>query len=165
MCIHTSLSLRQAFGGHLSFYPIGRIDHTYCNIICHFVTSGLKHKANVLLRIEEAQYELRSQISKLESISFKMQEKDQLIFKRVVQALRSHETQYVKALSGELSEVRKMNKMISSARLALEQVELRLNTINELGDVVVVTLSPMSVMKGIQGGLSCMVPEADHSFG
>ena len=34
----------------------------------------------------------------------------------------------------------------------------------ELGDVVV-TLSPaMSVIKGIQGGLSSMMPEADQSF-
>jgi division protein CdvB (Snf7/Vps24/ESCRT-III family) len=126
---------------------------------------GIKPHAPLKLRMEEAQHELRLQISKLESISFKMQEKDQLIFKRVVQALRNHETQYVKALSGELSQVRKMNKMVSSARLALEQGELRLNTINELGDVVVVTLSPMSVIKGVQGGLSCMVPGADHSFG
>jgi division protein CdvB (Snf7/Vps24/ESCRT-III family) len=35
----------------------------------------------------------------------------------------------------------------------------------ELGDVVV-TLSPaMSVIKGIQGGLSSMMPEADQSLG
>jgi division protein CdvB (Snf7/Vps24/ESCRT-III family) len=49
--------------------------------------------------------------------------------------------------------------------LALEQIQLRLNTITELGDVVI-TLSPaMSVIKGIQGGLSSMMPEADQSFG
>jgi division protein CdvB (Snf7/Vps24/ESCRT-III family) len=48
--------------------------------------------------------------------------------------------------------------------LALEQIQLRLNTITELGDVVV-TLSPaMSVIKGIQSGLSSMMPEADHSL-
>ena len=35
----------------------------------------------------------------------------------------------------------------------------------ELGDVVV-TLSPaMSVIKGLQSGLSGMMPEADQSFG
>jgi division protein CdvB (Snf7/Vps24/ESCRT-III family) len=94
-----------------------------------------------------------------------MQEKDQVIFKRVVHSLQNHETQYAKILSSELSQVRKMNKMVSSARLALEQIQLRLNTITELGDVVV-TLSPaMSVIKGIQGGLSSMMPEADQSFG
>jgi division protein CdvB (Snf7/Vps24/ESCRT-III family) len=94
-----------------------------------------------------------------------MDEKDHLIFKRVVHAMQNHDSQYAKILSNELSQIRKMNKMISSAKLALEQIQLRLNTITELGDVVI-TLSPaMSVIKGIQGGLSSMMPEADQSFG
>jgi division protein CdvB (Snf7/Vps24/ESCRT-III family) len=129
------------------------------------IIEGIKPHVPLKPRIEEAQHKLQLQISKLDRISSKMQEKDKVIFKRVVQALQNHETQYAKVLSGELSQVRKMNKMVSSTRLALEQVELRLNTITELGDVVV-TLSPaMSVIKGIQGGLSSIMPEADQSFG
>ena len=92
-------------------------------------------------RIEEAQKRLHSQISKLESMSMKMEEKDQVIFKRVISAMQSHDSQYAKILSNELSQIRKMNKMITSAKLALEQIQLRLNTITELGDVIV-TLSP-----------------------
>jgi division protein CdvB (Snf7/Vps24/ESCRT-III family) len=126
---------------------------------------GIKPQAPLKPRIEEAQKKLQMQISKLESISSKMDEKDHLIFKRVVHAMQNHDSQYAKILSNELSQIRKMNKMISSAKLALEQIELRLNTITELGDVVI-TLSPaMSVIKGIQGGLSSMMPEADQSFG
>jgi division protein CdvB (Snf7/Vps24/ESCRT-III family) len=94
-----------------------------------------------------------------------MHEKDHLIFKRIVYAMQNHDSQYAKVLSNELSQIRKMNKMVNSAKLAMEQIQLRLNTITELGDVVV-TLSPaMSVIKGIQGGLSSMMPEADQSFG
>jgi division protein CdvB (Snf7/Vps24/ESCRT-III family) len=116
-------------------------------------------------RIEEAQKRLHSQISKLESMSMKMEEKDQVIFKRVISAMQSHDSQYAKLLSNELSQIRKMNKMITSAKLALEQIQLRLNTITELGDVIV-TLSPaMSVIKNIQGGLTSMMPEAGQSFG
>jgi division protein CdvB (Snf7/Vps24/ESCRT-III family) len=94
-----------------------------------------------------------------------MNEKDKLIFDRVIQAVQNHDGQYAKLLSSELSQVRKMNTMVDSAKLALEQIQLRLNTMTELGDVVV-TLSPaMSVIKGIQGGLSSMMPEADQSMG
>jgi division protein CdvB (Snf7/Vps24/ESCRT-III family) len=83
----------------------------------------------------------------------------------VVLAMQSHDASHAKVLSGELSQIRKMNKMVTSAKLALEQIQLRLNTITELGDVVV-TLSPaMSVIKGLQGGLAGMMPEADQSFG
>src|ERR1043165_4460892 len=116
-------------------------------------------------RIEEAQNKLQMQVSKLEKISNKLEEKDKLIFNRVVQSLQNHDSYYAKILSNELSQVRKMSKMVNSAKLAFEQIQLRLNTITELGDVVV-TLSPaMSVIKGIQGGLSSMMPEADQSFG
>lgn len=116
-------------------------------------------------RIEEAQKKLQIQISKLDSISFKLQEKDKVIFNRIVNAMQNHDSHYGKLLSGELSQIRKTNKMVNSAKLAFEQIQLRLNTMTELGDVVV-TLSPaMSVIKGIQGGLKTMLPEADQSFG
>jgi division protein CdvB (Snf7/Vps24/ESCRT-III family) len=116
-------------------------------------------------RIEEAQRKLQIQISKLDTISNKMQEKDKVIFNRIVNAMQNHDSHYAKVLSGELSQIRRTNKMVNSAKLAFEQIQLRLNTMTELGDVVV-TLSPaMSVIKGIQSGLKTMLPEADQSFG
>ena len=75
------------------------------------------------------------QLSKLEKISAKLREKDQVIFKRVVHSLQNHDSHYAKLLSGELSQVRKMNKMVDSAKLALEQIQLRLHTVTEFGDV------------------------------
>ncbi len=116
-------------------------------------------------KIEDAQKKLQLQISKLDGISTKMNEKDHLIFKRIVYAMQNHDSQYAKVLSNELSQIRKMNKMVCSAKLAMEQIQLRLNTITELGDVVVTLTPAMSVIKGIQGGLSSMMPEADQSFG
>ena len=68
-------------------------------------------------RIEDAQKKLHSQIAKLENMSMKMEEKDQMIFKRVISAMQSHDSQYAKILSNELSQIRKMNKMITSAKL------------------------------------------------
>ena len=128
------------------------------------ILENIKPQPPLKPRIEEAQKKLQFQITKLDNISIKMDSKDQLIFKRVVQAVQNHEIQYAKVLSAELAQIRKMSKMVNSAKLALEQIHLRLNTITELGDVVV-TLSPaMSVIKGIQNGLTLMMPEADHSL-
>jgi division protein CdvB (Snf7/Vps24/ESCRT-III family) len=116
-------------------------------------------------RIEEAQRKLQIQIAKLEGMSSKMEQKDKMIFSRIVNAMQNHDSHYGKLLSGELSQIRKMIKMIDSAKAAFEQIQLRLNTMTELGDVVV-TLSPaMNAIKGIQGGLSSMMPQADQSFG
>ena len=116
-------------------------------------------------RIEEAQKKLQMQIAKLEGMSSKMQEKDKVIFSRIVKAMQNHDNHYGKLLSGELSQIRKMIKMIDSAKTAFEQIQLRLNTMTEMGDVVF-TLGPaVNAIKGIQGGLSSMMPQADQSFG
>ena len=86
-------------------------------------------------------------------------------FGQIVKAMQNHDSHYGKLLSGELSQIRKTIKMIDSAKAAFEQLQLRLNTMTELGDVVV-TLNPaMNAIKGIQGGLSSMIPQADQSFG
>ncbi|MDE1873391.1 MAG: hypothetical protein KGH99_07955, partial [Thaumarchaeota archaeon] len=100
-------------------------------------------------KIDEAQKRLQLQIIKLDSISRKLKEKDDYIFKKVVDAVRNHNKQYSNAYATELHEIRKMNNMVTSAKLAMEQIQIRLNTLSELGDVVV-TLSPcMSVIKGL----------------
>jgi division protein CdvB (Snf7/Vps24/ESCRT-III family) len=131
----------------------------------HKLLEGIKPQTPLKPRIEEAHKKLQMQIARLDGISARMQEKDKIIFKRIVLAMQSHDSSHARVLSGELSQIRKMNKMVTSAKLALEQIQLRLNTITELGDVVV-TLSPaMSVIKGLQSGLAGMMPEADQSFG
>ena len=54
--------------------------------------------------------------------------------------------------------------MVSGAKLSMEQVKLRLDTVSELGDVVV-TLSPcMSIIKGLSPSLSGIMPEASASM-
>ena len=54
--------------------------------------------------------------------------------------------------------------MITSAKLSMEQIQIRLNTISELGDVVV-TLSPcMSLIKGLSTSLDGMMPTVTESM-
>ncbi len=116
-------------------------------------------------RIEQAQRKLQLQVSRLEAITNKLKEKDQALFKKIVGAIQQHDTQYSSVLSNELAQIRKMGKMVSHAKLALEQIQIRLSTITELGDVVV-TLSPaMAVVKNIRAGLTGMMPEVDNEMG
>ena len=53
-----------------------------------------------------------------------------------------------------------MGKMVTQAKLAFEQIELRINTIQDLGDVAS-TLSPaLGIVRGIAPGISNLLPEA-----
>ena len=128
------------------------------------VIDKVKPDAPLKPKIEEAQKRLQLQISKLDGISRKLKEKDDYIFRKVVDAVRSHNKAYSNAYATELHEIRKMNNMVTGAKLAMEQIQIRLNTISELGDVVV-TLSPcMSIIKGLGTGLSGLMPEASSSM-
>ena len=115
-------------------------------------------------KIDEAQKKLQFQVAKLDSIASKLKEKDEFIFKKVIEAVRQQNKSYSQAYATELHEIRKMTSMVVNAKLAMEQIQLRLNTISELGDVVV-TLSPcMSIIKGLGSGLSGLMPEANSSM-
>ncbi len=115
-------------------------------------------------KIEFAQRKLQSQISKLEGINIKLQAKHDVIFEKIVNAQKSHNNGYAKAYAVELTQLRKMKNMVSGAKLSMEQVQLRLGTVSELGDVVV-TLSPaMSLIRGLSSSLSGIMPEANASM-
>jgi division protein CdvB (Snf7/Vps24/ESCRT-III family) len=67
----------------------------------------------------------------------------------------------VKVLSNELAEIRKVSRMLGNARMSLEQVQLRLTTIHDLGDAMVAIGPAMSTMKGLKSSLGRFMPEAD----
>src|ERR687892_95595 len=140
-------------------------DHTSKEGIRDKLREAAQSQTPLKLRIEEAQRKLQIQIAKLEGMSSKMQEKDKVIFGRIVAAMQNHDSHYSKLLSGELSQIRKMIKMIDSAKMAFEQIQLRLNTMTGMGDIVFTIGPAVNAIKGIQGGLSSMMPQADQSFG
>lgn len=125
------------------------------------VLDRVKPDAPVKNKIDEAQKKLQFQIVKLESIHEKLQKKHDFVFNKIVDAQRSNNHPYAKAYAIELNQIRKMRDMIGGAKLAMEQIQIRLNTVSELGDVVV-TLSPaMSIIKGLGASLGGLMPEAN----
>ena len=115
-------------------------------------------------KIENAQQKLELQIMKLGSICTKLQKKHDHIFEKIVNAQKSNNHAYAKAYAIELQEIRKMNNMVSNAKLSMEQINIRLNTVSQLGDVIV-TLSPcMSVIKGLGVSLGGIMPQANSSM-
>ncbi len=128
------------------------------------VLDKVKPDAPLKNKIDLAQNKLNLQITKLDSIHSKLQKKHDIVFSKIVEAQKTNNSAYAKAYAIELQEIRKMNNMVGGAKLAMEQIQLRLNTVSELGDVVV-TLSPcMSVIKGLSTSLGGLMPEANASM-
>jgi len=128
------------------------------------VLSRVKPEAPLKNKIDFAQKKLQFQISKLEGINEKLQKKHDMIFEKIVNAQRNNKNGYAQAYAGELAQVRKMRNMVSGAKLSMEQIKLRLDTVSELGDVVV-TLSPcMSIIRGLAPSLKGIMPDANASM-
>lgn len=115
-------------------------------------------------RIQTAVNKLQVQISKMDSMLGKLHERDAQLFQRIVTAMQQHNTTTSRVLSNELAEIRKVTKMLGNARMALEQVQLRLTTIHDLGDAMVAIGPAMSTMKGLKSSLGRFMPEADSEL-
>ena len=124
----------------------------------------VKPDAPLKNRLDTAQKKLQLQITKLAEIDTKLQQKNNAIFEKIVNSKKANNETYAKVYANELAEIRKHQKMISNAKLKMEQIQIRLNTVSELGDVVV-TLSPcMSVIKGLSTELGGMMPTVSDSM-
>jgi division protein CdvB (Snf7/Vps24/ESCRT-III family) len=124
----------------------------------------IKAKGPLKPRIQMAVQRLQKQIAKLDSMLSKLQERDQKIFQRIVTATQQHDTQTSKVLSNELTEIRKVSKILGNARMALERIELRLTTAHDLGDTVVTIMPTIGLMKNLKSSLVKFMPGADQEI-
>lgn len=116
-------------------------------------------------RLDFAVRRIELQIQKLDQATERFSQRDKAIFARIVDAYTKHDTARANVFANELAEIRKMERLIMNARLALEQIVLRLRTVSELGDVVS-TLGPaVGVLRSVRAGLASVFPEAENELG
>jgi division protein CdvB (Snf7/Vps24/ESCRT-III family) len=116
-------------------------------------------------KLEEASRQIQIQVSKLNGAITRLKDKDATIFQGVISSIQKHDTQHANMLANELTEIRKMSRLVTQAKLAFEQIELRINTIKELGDVATMLSPAMGIIKSVAPALSSVVPEAQSEIG
>jgi division protein CdvB (Snf7/Vps24/ESCRT-III family) len=135
--------------------------------------SGISERLNNVIkpqgalkpRIETAIKKLQTQISKLDNMLSSLSSRDEKIFHRIVAATQQHDTHTANTLSKELAEVRKVRRVLGNARMAIEQIELRLTTFHDLGDTVVTVMPTIGLMKNMKSSLAKFMPGADQELG
>ena len=116
-------------------------------------------------RLDFAVRRIELQVQRLDKASERFSERDKSIFARIVDAYSKHDMPRANVFANELAEIRKMEKMIMHARLALEQIVLRLRTVSELGDVVTTLTPAVSVLRSVRTGMASIFPEAERELG
>ncbi len=112
-------------------------------------------------QIQNAVTKMQVQVHRLDGVITKLNERDAQIFQKIVAAMQQHDTNASRVLSNELVEIRKVSRKMASVRMQIEQVQLRLTTMHELGDAMVELTPAMDTMKGLQPALGKFMPEAD----
>jgi len=118
-------------------------------------------------KIDGAGKKMECQILRLEQTHNKLKQNYDYIFKKIVECKRNGNNENesrARTYAIELQEIKKAKNKIAEAKLAMEQIKIRLGTVSELGDIVV-TLSPcMSLIKGLAPSISTLMPQMHTSM-
>jgi division protein CdvB (Snf7/Vps24/ESCRT-III family) len=116
-------------------------------------------------RLSNSIYRIRVIESKLDQLTNKMETKNRELFERCTAATSEHDHERAAMYANECAQVRKMTKTVLRSRLALEQVVLRLETVQEFGNLAV-EMSPLAnVVHSLKGHLTGIMPEVSYELG
>ena len=116
-------------------------------------------------RLDFAVRKLDMQINKLDQANERFTQKDKALFAKLVAAYTNHDQAHANIYATELAEIRKMSRLIMNARLALDQVSLRIKTVSELGDVCAMLGPCIGVLRSVSAGIGGVLPEAEGELG
>ena len=116
-------------------------------------------------RLDALMRQIQIVMSKLDTSMAKLRDRDAALFAKTVSAVQKHELQRASMFANELAEVRKVGKMVTQSKLALEQIVLRLNTITELGDIVTTLAPATSIVRSVKQDIVGVMPDAEGEMG
>jgi len=125
----------------------------------------MKKPAPLRERISYTLYKLKIQEGKLEQAYQRMQNHYNEIFRKCTNSVLAKDSARASIYANECAEIRKMCQTILRSQFAIEQVMLRLETVEEFGDIVV-EMSPVAgVINSLRGHLAGVVPEVSYKLG
>jgi len=129
------------------------------------ITNVVKPPENLKQQISLVIQRIDVQTKTLDIAVQRFESRDVDIFNRVVKAFSERDEARANILAAELSEIRKIEKILTHASLAMQSVSMRLNTISELGDLVTVLNPAKSVLNSISSEMFNVFPEASQELG
>jgi division protein CdvB (Snf7/Vps24/ESCRT-III family) len=110
-------------------------------------------------RIQIAAYQLRNQTARLGKSISQMESRDRGLHDKCVKALEARDTQGATLYANECVQIRKLIKTSLSSQICLEQALLRLETIEQFGDMVHSMGSVRGILTTVKGELEGKLPE------
>jgi len=115
-------------------------------------------------RIAHAVFRLSAQQSRLEHMSARLKQRDQEMFQRCIGAQVAKDSAHARIYANECAEIRKIAKVVLAGQLALERAILRLQTVEEFGDVLVQIAPVIDVVKETKSHIAGVIPEVGNEL-
>lgn len=116
-------------------------------------------------QIQKATQQLTGEINRLDQANNRLKQRESSIFKKTVTAVQAHDQESSKAYSNELAEVRKMQKIVTQSKIALEAITTRLQTVTDVGDFAATIAPAIGVIKNVRATLGEAMPDAQGALG
>jgi division protein CdvB (Snf7/Vps24/ESCRT-III family) len=116
-------------------------------------------------RIDSTKNTIQLQNQKLETTLEKLKGKEKSLFNQIVANVQKHDMPQGKMLSNELAQVKKTTKMVSQFKVALEQVQFRLESTSDIGDVMSAVGPAMGALARVKSGMSDIMPDIRTELG
>ena len=116
-------------------------------------------------QILRATQQLTGEVNRLDASMNRLRARENAIFRKAVAAVQAHDQESSKAYSNELAEVRKMTKIVTQSKLALEQITTRLQTVTDIGDFALTIAPAIGVVRNVRAALGEAMPDAQGALG
>lgn len=105
------------------------------------------------------------QYHRLQETVLRLQKKDRDMFQRCIAAQLSKDFARAQLYAAECSEIRKMAKIVIGSEIALERAIIRLQTVEQLGEILVQLMPVVSVIEETKDKIEGVIPEVASELG
>lgn len=109
--------------------------------------------------ITETMRKLKLQNVKLDQVIFRLRQRDCSLLEACAAAMKKKSMERATICANEVTEVRKLLKIVAQSQLAIERIVLRLETLKDLNDVIIDLKPALSLLKETAEGLGRIVPD------
>ncbi len=149
----------------MSFKSLKNWDREQKSPLLSKLGEHVHHQEPLKERIAKCVYRLKVNQNRIEGANLKTMQHDRALFDKCVQAQTSKDNARATMYANEVAEIRKMAKITLRSELAIEQVILRLETIQEFGDVAALMGPVAGVVHAIKNQISGVIPEVGYELG
>jgi division protein CdvB (Snf7/Vps24/ESCRT-III family) len=124
---------------------------------------GVGREDNLKQKVSNAVKEIELHRRELENLRQKLEQRRKMLYDTAVRAYSNNDKSKASVYANEWSELRKVVKVVYASELALTQVILRLESIVDVGDVMLHLTTAFKILRKVSKTVSGLFPSLDQA--